>query len=68
MGELEFLQGRNDFFAVMPLVEGAKREHKNGIFGIQCLHPMVTALIDIDDDIAVPGYRRQTSYPPPERQ
>ena len=68
MSELELLQGRNDFLAVMLLIEGTEREHEDWIFGIQCLHPMITALIDTDDDIAVRGYWRQINHPPPVRQ
>lgn len=49
-------------------MKDTKREHEDWIVGIQCLHPMITALIDINDDIAVFTGWGQGNYPRPGRQ
>lgn len=52
MVELEFLNGWNDLFAVMPFVKDAEGEDEYGVVGIQLLHPVVAALININDEVA----------------
>ena len=49
MVELEFLDSRNDLFAVMSFVKNAKSEHEYRVTGIQLLHSVITAFINIDD-------------------
>ena len=51
--ELEILERRDDFFALVPLVKDTKGQRKNGVVGIHRLHTVVTTFIDINDEVAV---------------
>jgi hypothetical protein len=64
MIELELLKGRDDFFTIMSLVENAESQNKHGVVDIECLHPVITTFIHIDNEIAerpVGGFAATTS-------
>lgn len=53
MVELELVKRWHHFFAVVPLVEHTEGEHENWIVGVQRLHAVVTAFVNIHDKVAV---------------
>lgn len=50
--ELELLERRDDLLAVMLFVEDAESQDEQRVVRIDGLHPVISALIDIDDEVA----------------